>query len=199
MWGGPLAWYDPKTGEKKSYRNIIPDQSVVALAWLESPGLMAAGTSVGGGSGTQPKAKEAALFLWDPAKEEKVWSGAPREGTRTISALLALPGGQLYGIAAGRSPEGKGFEEIFVFDAARREVVHSMPVPGGSALDNSLQLGADGKIYGLTSSLLYSIDPKTRTFEEIYRLPGEFEVGGPLVGKTLYFATGHRLRSLTLP
>jgi hypothetical protein len=199
VWGGPLAWYDPKTGEKKSYRHIIPDQSVAALAWLESLKLIAAGTSVSGGSGTQPKAKEAALFLWDPVKEEKAWSGAPIEGTRSISALLALPNGKLFGIASGRGADGKPFEEIFVFDGARRKVVRSMPVPGGHALDNSLQLGSDGKVYGLTKSVLYRIDPKMHAVEEIFRLPDEFQVVGPLVGKTLYFATNHRLRSLTMP
>jgi hypothetical protein len=199
LWGGPLAWYDPATGEKKNHRQIIPDQSLTALAWLESLGLMAGGTSIGGGTGTQPKATEAVVFLWDPVKEQTVWSGVPRAGTQRIRVLLALPNGRLYGIAVGRDSGGEEFHEIFVFDPARREFVRSMPAPKGGVLDNSLQLGADGNIYGLSWSVLYRIDPKTDTLEELFHLRGEFQVVGPLVGKTLYFATNHRLRSLTMP
>jgi hypothetical protein len=199
LWGGPLAWYDPATGEKKSYREVVPDQSLAALAWLESLGLIAGGTAIGGGTGTQPKAKEAVIFLWDPVKEQKVWSGVPKEGTTRIRGLLALPDGRLCGIAVGLSAEGKKFEEVFMFDPGRREFLRFIPLPKGGPLDNSLQLGADGEIYGLTWRVLFRIDPRTDTLEELFRLPGEFQVVGPLVGKTLYFATNHRLRSLTMP
>lgn len=193
-WGGPLACYDPKTGEKRSYRHILPDQSVCALAWAESLGLIVGGASIQGGTGTQPKATEAALFLWDPVKERRVWRQAPRPGATAITSLLAGPDGMIYGIALGRD-----FRELFAFDPKARQFVRSLPVPEGRALECSLQSGPDGRIYGVTSDVVYRLEPGADEVEILARVPGEIDIPGPLVGKTLYFAKGHRLRALTLP
>jgi streptogramin lyase len=199
IWGGPLAWYDPKTGEKKSYRHVLQDQSVCALAWAEPVQLIVGGTSISGGSGTQPKAEEAALFLWDPVKETKVWQRAPRQGTHAITALVAAPDGMIYGIAHGRSVRGKDFREILVFDPAARKFVRHLPIPEGGAPDNSLQIGQDGKVYGVTTEAVYRIEPGTRSVEVLTNIPGRLDIPGPLVAKTLYFAVGPHLRSLELP
>jgi hypothetical protein len=198
-WGGPLACYDPKTGEKKSYRHILQDQSVVSLAWVESLGLIAGGTSVEGGSGTRPKADEAALFLWDPAAEKSVWVRSPRQGTRAINTLVTGPDGMTYGICYGRNVQRKDFREIFVFDPKERKFVWHYDIPEGGAHDISLQVGADGNIYGQTTQVVYRIKPAERQIEVIAEVPEGIGIPGPLVGKTLYYAKGPRLRAIELP
>jgi hypothetical protein len=201
MWGGPLACYEPWSGEKKFWRDLVPDESVISLAWLRKQRLVAAGTSVEGGSGTTPKATEAALFLFDPVKEQAVWIGSPRPGTRNINALLAGPGGVVYGTAAGQGAEG-AFRLLFAFDAAKREFAWShdvLPTLRGSVLDNSLQWGKDGLIYGATHDVLFRFRPDGTGLEEVVRIKGQIGIPGPLVGKTFYFATGHRLRRFSLP
>ena len=61
MWGGPLSWYDPSTGRRGSYHRTWGDGSCHTLAHLERQRLIATGTSVHGGSGTQPRVEQAAL------------------------------------------------------------------------------------------------------------------------------------------
>ena len=198
IWGGPLAWYDPQTGEKHSFRHVLRDQSVISLAWVESVGLIVGGTSIHAGSGTQPRAKQAALFLWDPVRDERIWYRAPRYGTAWITALVAAEG-LVYGIAVGTDGKGESFRDLFAFDPAGRKFQWRVPVPAGSVMDNSLQRGEDGKLYGVTSEVVYRLDPGSRKLEVVTPIPGKLRIAGPLVGKTLYFATGTHLRALQLP
>jgi hypothetical protein len=177
---------------------VLQDQSVVSLAWAESVQMIVGGTSIGGGSGTQPKAKQAALFLWDPAREAKAWWRAPRQGTEHVYALVAVPGGNIYGVAVGHNARG-AFREIFVFDPVTRRFVAHLPVPEGGIRDNALQVGADGQVYGVTSELVFRIDPATRQTKVLVEVPGQIGIPGPLVGKTLYFASGTKLRALAVP
>jgi hypothetical protein len=126
-------------------------------------------------------------------------SGSPRPGTCAITSLLAAPDGRIYGIGHGTDSGGHGFREIFVFDPKVRRVVRALPTPEGDLPDGSLQLGRDGAVYSATVDALYRIKPNGEDSEVLARLPGQIEIPGPQLGKTLFFATGHRLRSLTLP
>ena len=56
-----------------------------------SPGLLAVGTTINGGSGTRPRVSQAVLFLWDYEREEKAWEGTL---DRRISAINALVVGE---------------------------------------------------------------------------------------------------------
>ena len=78
MWGGPLSWYDPATERFGTYRDIAGEASCWALAWLDSHGLLAVGTTIDGGTGTQPRVDQASLFLWDCARRKGV--GKPASG-----------------------------------------------------------------------------------------------------------------------
>ena len=82
LWGGPLSCYDPETGEKKAFYRIVGDASCYTLAHLQDHGLIAVGTSIDGGTGTQPKVTQATLFLFDYAREEKVWEALLRRPRR---------------------------------------------------------------------------------------------------------------------
>ena len=56
-------------------------------------------------------------------------------------------------------------------------------------------LGPDGRIYGVTSTCIYRLDPASLEVTVVVRVTDGISVAGPIVGKWLYFATGHRLRA----
>lgn len=190
MWGGPLSWYDPATDGKKPYYNIAGEGSAYTLAWLEGSGLIAVGTSINGGSGTQPKISQAGLFLWDPAAEKKAWEGTLDRPVEAVTALLALPDGRLIGtVTGGEAPE------LFVFDPASKAFTNRIALPPGAPLELGLQLGPDGFAYGFTESVLYRLDPRTLKVEEILSSDEEFDAPGPIIGRDVYYAKGWTLKA----
>jgi len=189
-WGGPLSSYDPQTGEKKAYYRIVGDGSCYTLAHLEDEKLIAVGASIYGGSGTQPKVDQAVLFLWDYRAEKKAWEGTLDRPVSTFNALLAGPDQKMYGTVEG----GGAPAELFVFDPKTRSFTKRVALPAGGLLDMGLQNGPDGKIYGFTRSCIYQVEPGSLAIREVLRSDGAFGIAGPIVGKEIYFATGHRLR-----
>ena len=151
--------------------------------------MIVVGTSISGGSGTQAKVDQAMLFLWDYKAEEKVWEGTPDRAVSTFNALLTGPDGRLYGTIRG----GDLSDELFVFDPESRQFVTRVAIPSGRPLDLGLQNGPDGMIYGFTNSCIYRLNPASLAVEEVIR--GSFGIAGPILGREVYFATGHRLRS----
>ncbi len=108
LFGGAISVYDPKKDEKKVYRNIVMNQSIASLVYIEKLDLIAAGSSVRGGAGTRATEKEARLILWDPKEEKKVFEIIHVPEAKTILSLAAAIDGKLYGIT--------NKEKVFVFD-----------------------------------------------------------------------------------
>lgn len=191
MWGGPLSWYDPATGQRKAYYRICGDASCYTLAWLKELSLLAVGTTIQGGSGTQPKVDQATLFLWDYEAEKKVWEGTLDRPVSSFNALVAGGDGRLYGTVRGKDVPN----EIFALDPEAREFLRRAPLPEGAPLDLGLQNGPDGNIYGFTSSCIYRFHPSRWAIEPVVREQHGFTVAGPILDKEVYFGTKHRLRS----
>lgn len=190
LWGGPLAWLDPESGERRSYRDVAGEGSCYSLAWLEREGLIAVGTTVQAGTGTQPRAEEAALLLWDPTAEAAVGQGSPTGGLTAVNALVVDGQGRLVGTAVG---EGRGI--AFAFQPAdRRFDILSEDLPG-LPLDNGLQLRVG--VVGVTDRAVYRVG-KTG-IDVVLEEDGAFDVAGPILDGWLYFAKNHRLRRLKLP
>lgn len=192
LWGGPLSWYDPQTEAFGTYRDIAGDASCWSLAWLQAQEVMAVGTTIQGGSGTQPRVEQAALFLWDYAQERKVWEGTPDRPVNGINALLCGPDGRLYGTLTGEGVP----HELFVFDPETRTFIERLPLPKGHPLDLGLQTGPDGMIYGFTRSCLYRLAPSDLSITEMVREDDAFHVPGPIINDRIYFARVHELCSV---
>ncbi|RJP34938.1 MAG: hypothetical protein C4527_01325 [Candidatus Omnitrophota bacterium] len=192
LWGGPLSYFDPATEEKKAFYRIVGDGSCYTLAHLEKEKLLAVGTSISGGSGTQAKVDQAVLFLFDYEKGEKIWEGTPDRPVSVFNALVAAPDGRLFGTISGKGEE----PQIFSFDPQSRAFGKRIALPSGRPLDLGLQVGADKMIYGFTSTCFYRLDPNSFTTEVLFH--EAISVPGPIVGESVYFSTGHLLRSAHL-
>jgi len=151
-WGVPISVYDPKRNDKKTYPDIIQNQSIASLAYIEHLDLIAVGSSVRGGTGTRAVEKDPKLILWDPNEEGKVFETIPVAGARTVLSLATTKGGVLYGITDN--------EKIFVFDSEKREIKKVFDLGFKNPIEISLQLGPDGRFYGLAAEAIFAIDPK---------------------------------------
>ena len=123
---------------------------------------MYGGTSVWGGLGSDPVAKEAEMFIWDVENEKLVKSftlDIPNidEAPRMIGDLTFGPDGLLWGVVDGT---------IFAYDIETESVVKSKMIQ--PSLYNSskwfpyrLHFAPDGLIYSTVSRKLVAIDPET--------------------------------------
>jgi hypothetical protein len=189
--GGAIGVYDPKTNEKKIYRHIVQNQSIASLAYLEKLDLIAAGSSIRGGSGTHAVEKEAKLALWDPKEEKKVFEVVPVAGARTVLSLAVTSDGRLYGITNN--------EKVFVFDAEKREVQKVFDLGFVSPVEISLQPGPEGKLYGLTREAIFAIDPENDRVSFMSNPPTAIESGMAIRGRKIYYGSGANLWEFEIP
>lgn len=191
MWGGPLSWYDPAADSFGTCRDIAGEGSCWALAWLEVHGLLAVGTTIEGGTGTQPRVDQASLFLWDYEAEEKVWEGRLPVRATAVSALSVADGGLLCGTVRTEAESC-----IFVFDPGDRKFTHLVSLPGGRSLEGGIQTGPDGGVYGFTSGCFFRFDPATGVVTRVYEEQAAFQNPGPMDWDGVYFTKKHELKKL---
>ena len=189
--GGAISVYDPKTNEKRTYPQIIQNQSIASMAFIERPDLMAVGSSVRGGSGTRSVEKEAKLILWDLNDEKKVFETIPVGGARTVLSLASTKEGILYGITDN--------EKVFVFDSEKREIRRIFDLGFKKPLEVSLQLGSDGKLYGLASEAIFTIDPKDDKISFLGKPPSSIDSGMAILDRKIYYGSGAHLWEFPIP
>ncbi|MEV6968663.1 PQQ-binding-like beta-propeller repeat protein [Hamadaea sp. NPDC051192] len=166
LWGGALTVYDTATGTRTTRKDIVADQGVIALAVAGDR--LWAGTTIGGGGGTTPKATEAKVFTADLATGEKLAEFTPVPGADSISSIVAGPDGLIWGLADG---------ELFILDPATGAVVHRQDIPGrASGVQDELVVNpADEHVYASLDGNLLQIDPLSKQVRvlrdaETYRL-----------------------------
>jgi hypothetical protein len=189
--GGAISVYDPEKNEKKVYRHIIPNQSIASLAYIEKLDLIAAGSSVRGGGGTQVIEKEAKLILWEPKEEWKISEIVPVPGAKTILSLAATVDGMVYGITDN--------EKVFVFDSERVEVINIFNLGLKEPIETSLQLGPDGRLYGLAREAIFAIDPKDDQVSILAKPSVPIHSGMAMLDRKIYFGSGANLWEFEIP
>ncbi|MDA0711656.1 MAG: hypothetical protein O3B73_15770, partial [bacterium] len=187
LWGGPLSYYDPQTAQMGSCGALFGQGSCYTLAHLQAQNLIAVGTSIHGGSGTQPRKDHADLILWDYAAESIAWQGTLDRPVSVFNALTVGGDGQLYGTVLGT-----GEPELFVFDPVSHKFVDAVPLLDGRPLDLGLQT-VGGKVYGFTSQYFYRLDVDSLSIEVLFETDDPIKAAGPVVGNQVYFACGCRL------
>jgi len=213
-WGGTLAWLDPATGRSASHRNLVPDCSPMSMLWMPGTGRLLVGMSVQAGTGAAPRAKWGSFVIWDPVGDRPLYTGD--FGIKNLPDVLALApagDGRVYALLGHTSDTAKALGPAvagpmrlaLVDPAARRAVCESPLSPElGDMPEHDCQgclfRGPDG-VYGMTAHTLYRVVPGTCRTQVVWRAPAgdSLDKPGPWIGRTFYFATGWRLRSLTLP
>ncbi len=134
---GALSVFDFETGITTVHKDIVTDQSVVALVYHN--GIVYGGSSIRGGYSSIPSQTEAKLFLYDPTTKTKTaeYSLPTKNDGKKPTAITELEviDGEIWGFAEGYlfvfNPENHAFE---YFDEKFPDVQH----PGGTYRDADL-------------------------------------------------------------
>jgi hypothetical protein len=162
--GGALVEYDAATGVLQSHLNVIPNQSVVSLAYVN--GQVWGGTTVSGGLGIAPSAREAKFFAWDVLTKSKVFEIAPVPGAWAITCLIKGPEGKIWGMADGT---------IFIFDPVKKEVTlrHKLyEIPGTPThiwRNAFMVLHPSGQVYLTANGEFFRVNPVTMQVTSLKR------------------------------
>lgn len=183
--GGPLVMWDPTTNQVESYDHLVADQSVSSLTTAHSQ--IIGGTTIYGGGGSHETQTQATLFIWDPETQRRVFD-IPVSAS-TITDLIAATEHRIYGFADGT---------LFVFEASKREVIMTtVSVPG--LIYNSVTLGREGWVWGLSADGIFAIDPVRDSATLIARAPEPITAGFAAQWPYLYYASGPRIYRYTVP
>ena len=191
---GPLTIWNTATDQVEAIAGVVPNQSIVTLAMVD--GLVVGGTTIFGGGGSQPTEKEAKLFIWDPARKEKLAEMTPVPGTTRLTDFLALGDGRLMGLAT-REKDDPANEfhvpaaraTLFVFDLKTRRVECTLPLDW-IPIFNSAAVRADGTVWGVAREGIFHFDPRAKRVALEAKAPRPITAGFAVIGADLYFAAG---------
>lgn len=159
---GALTIYDPATGNDPDvYKNIVNDQSVLSLAYLN--GKIYGGTGIWGGFGATPTQSTGKLFEFDMSTGQKVREITPVSGKKAVTALMVGPSNKIWGVAEGY---------LFIYNPSTNSVeytgqLHSTTYNSNVYRDASLELGKDGYVYCTSGGKMFRINPSTQSVTTI--------------------------------
>lgn len=196
--GGGLLLWDRTSGHRRllQHEQLLPNHSTMSLVAL-SPQRLLGGTTTDAGTGGERKAKEAELYLLDVGTGEIAWRSAMVPAAQSITDLAPGPRGLVYGFSDRT--------RFFVFDPARREVVHTAelkdsfgPVVTGQG-PRAFVRDQHGRTFTLFNRGIARIDDATFAFSWVTKSPVPVTAGGDILGDRIYFAGGSHLYSIGLP
>ena len=195
--GGLLFWdRETKTEVVLKHTDVIPQHSTMALVAV-SGGKLLGGTTTSAGTGGEKKAAEAELYIMDMATKRVEWHDVVFPRVQTYTDMCPGPKGLVYGIA--------DTSRFFVFDPARRKVVHEEMVTTKFGRTTSQQgprvlvTAPDGTTYILFTAGVGRIDPKTFEITMLAKSPVRIGPGGAILNGRIYFGSGSHLYSYAVP
>ena len=192
--GGGLMFWDRKTKTRilLEHTDILPDQATMSLAALPN-GKLLGGTTTSPGTGGERKAKQAELYIMDMSTRKLEWHEAVFQGVQDYSDLCPGPDGLIYGVADRA--------RFFVFDPAKRKVIHEQDTRTKFGLTNSQQgprifvTDRQGGIYMLFVKGIGRVEPSTFEIKLLAESPVPVGPGGDYHKGRIYFASGSHLYS----
>jgi streptogramin lyase len=148
--GGAIARLDPATGAVDVTRDVVPEHTIAALAFVGDR--MFAGSSTTGGTGTDPVPGDANLVEWDPATKTVVQSTVPVAGAGSVNALVEHQA-HLYGLADGMLFEADP-DTLAVERTLDLGIHDGISVGGGE-----LWFHPNGYLYASVGDAIVAIDP----------------------------------------
>ncbi|WP_341838105.1 hypothetical protein WJU16_09625 [Chitinophaga pollutisoli] len=157
--GGALVTYHSAKDQLVSHGAVVPSQAIASLVMADS--LVLGGTTISGGLGIRPAAREAVIFGWNVRENKKEFEVVPVPGAAAVTCMIQGPDGNVWGIAGG---------VLFIFDTGKREVIASRRLFEVPPLTSHVWRGAtmvlhpSGDVYGTGNDQLFRIDGKTHDF-----------------------------------
>jgi len=196
--GGGLLFWDRETREQVliPHTEILPEHSTLSLAALDG-GKILGGSTISAGTGGEVKAKQAELYIMDMATKKIDWHEAVFPGVSSYTDLCRAPNGLVYGVADRK--------RFFVFDAAKREVVHEQDLQSALGPTTSQQgprvfiLSPEGDLYMLFVKGVAQVDLKTHGITLLAKSPVPIGPGGDILDGRIYFGSGSHVYSYQVP
>ncbi len=180
--GGALAVWDPQQNKVVgNYRNIVREQSIASLTYEPRSGLIFGGTNILGGTGIQPTQAQAAVFAFDPKTKQKTLETQLAPKAKTYQAIAAA-NGKLF-VASG--------SVIYVYDPVAGQSAGRIRLPSPQ-IEVSLE-PYNGKLYGITTTSVYSVDPRSLRITVLGAAPVKIERGFAVCPSGIYFANQSHL------
>lgn len=190
--GGALTLLDRDTGTMETFRNVVPNQSPLALVYLD--GKIYGGTGVHGGIGTTPTASTAELFVFDVATRTVEKRIVPVPGNqKNISGLTVDDIGTIWGVTGSH---------VFAFDPSSQQVTYSkkiIDINDNEAYWVGRSLSwHDGMLVGQTSRRAFVFDPVSEVYTELSSLGTKYAAGVAIDAQgRFYYSENSTLRRFT--
>ena len=151
MLGGCLTRVDPKTLAVTSYKDteLIPHQSYTSVIPVPEKGELFITSSVGGGTGAKPLAKEAYVFLWDTKAHSISFRAQPLPGVSSYGNATKASNGVIYGFAKN---------QYYAFDTQQRKTIFTGTLPNAEATTDIHVIFCK---YPAPNGMLYGVDVKS--------------------------------------
>jgi len=183
--GGALSRVDPKTGEIKTWRNLIEDQTPNAMVIDQESSCLFGSTTISADCGSAPPTQTAAkLFVFDREKLKLQSNWAPLKDCGTLKVWATLPNGEiltggqkrLYAWTPGEQkwrglgPEPEGLREVIygpngkLYASTKREIGQLLLENSNPSIDRlSPEAGRFLRI--AEGQLWYAVDQEIRCLD----------------------------------
>lgn len=196
--GGGLLFWDRSTKKRTllEHTDILPLQATMSLVALPG-GKLLGGSTTAPGTGGEKKAKQAELYIMDMATKKLDWHEPVFPGAQGYSDMCMSPAGLVYGVADWR--------RFFVFDAAKRKVVHQQDMTdtlGRTCTQQGPRIFVQdpkGTTYMLFAKGIAKVTPGTHKITLLAKSPVSIGPGGDYHKGRIYFAGGSHVYSWKVP
>ncbi len=194
--GGALTRIDPETFVIKTWRNIVPRQSLMAVVPVPETDEVFLTSSTAGGSSAIPAEKEAVVALWNTKTEQIAFTAKPLAGAKSYGEAVRARTGIIYGFVKNR---------YYAFDPMKRQTVFTGQLPSASlgVLLADEPVGPAGLIYGVHrgDGSIFAINPADHSFKVLMKNPSLIKTHAISVTKdgVLYYTNGASLMRCKLP
>lgn len=201
--GGALTIYDSKTKEWQTVRNIINNQSIIGLAYLD--GTVFGGSTIAGGLGIDPTEPKAKMFEYDVATGTHEAFDLHVEGLakpEMIGELSVGPDGNLWGVAWGLGEDGIDNTVIFAMNPKNREIVKSTQLYKGVNRGSQwrpffIRWDNQGFLYTTAGRTLTVLDPETMKSKQL--VTGTVNLMDVDKEGNIYYSSDENLYQLPVP
>ncbi|WP_245823484.1 hypothetical protein [Metabacillus halosaccharovorans] len=185
--GGALAILDVSNNKTVVKNKLIPNQSIVSLAYSKHQKVVYGGTSIFGKPNVDPSKTNAVLFTVSAnnPNANPVVLKMPFSNIRFYSAITVANNGMVWGLAD---------EILYAYDPAKGVVFSKKIVKdvSGHSPNGSLLIGKDGYLYGVVEGTMFKLNPNNKKLVFLRTKKDVKQVIQDTDG-TIYFHDGARL------